>query len=227
MMKDKLIQMKHIVKIYGKDTTEIKALNGIDLEVEAGEMIAVMGASGSGKSTLLNILGAMDRPQEGEYIFYGEKEIKVNELTNNQLPLFRKDNISFIFQQFALMKHYTVYENIEMPLRILGLSRKEKKERIFKAMEELGIADLAKKKPAQISGGQQQRCAIARALVKDSKLILADEPTGALDRKNGKEIMKIFTELKKKGKTIIIVTHDPGVAQMTDRIINIEDGKII
>lgn len=226
-MKDKLIQMKHIVKIYGKDTTEIKALNGIDLEVEAGEMIAVMGASGSGKSTLLNILGAMDRPQEGEYIFCGEKEIKVNELTNNQLPLFRKDNISFIFQQFALMKHYTVYENIEMPLRILGLSRKEKKERIFKAMEELGIADLAKKKPAQISGGQQQRCAIARALVKDSKLILADEPTGALDRKNGKEIMKIFTELKKKGKTIIIVTHDPGVAQMTDRIINIEDGKII
>ena len=153
--------------------------------------------------------------------------IKVNELTNNQLPLFRKDNISFIFQQFALMKHYTVYENIEMPLRILGLSRKEKKERIFKAMEELGIADLAKKKPAQISGGQQQRCAIARALVKDSKLILADEPTGALDRKNGKEIMKIFTELKKKGKTIIIVTHDPGVAKMADRIINIEDGKII
>lgn len=226
-MKDKLLQMKHIVKIYGKDTTEIKALNGIDLEVKAGEMIAVMGASGSGKSTLLNILGAMDRPQEGEYIFCGEKEIKVNELTNNQLPLFRKDNISFIFQQFALMKHYTVYENIEMPLRILGLSRKEKKERIFKAMEELGIADLAKKKPAQISGGQQQRCAIARALVKDSKLILADEPTGALDRKNGKEIMKIFTELKKKGKTIIIVTHDPGVAKMTDRIINIEDGKII
>lgn len=125
------------------------------------------------------------------------------------------------------MKHYTVYENIEMPLRILGLSRKEKKERIFKAMEELGIADLAKKKPAQISGGQQQRCAIARTLVKDSKLILADEPTGALDRKNGKEIMKIFTELKKKGKTIIIVTHDPGVAKMADRIINIEDGKII
>lgn len=226
-MKDKLIHMKHIVKIYGKDTTEIKALNGIDLEVEAGEMIAVMGASGSGKSTLLNILGAMDRPQEGEYIFCGEKEIKVNELTNNQLPLFRKNNISFIFQQFALMKHYTVYENIEMPLRILGLSRKEKKERIFKAMEELGIADLAKKKPAQISGGQQQRCAIARALVKDSKLILADEPTGALDRKNGEEIMKIFTELKKKGKTIIIVTHDPGVAKMADRIINIEDGKII
>lgn len=226
-MKDKLLQMKHIVKIYGKDTTEIKTLNGIDLEVEAGEMIAVMGASGSGKSTLLNILGAMDQPQEGEYIFCGEKEIKVNELTNNQLPLFRKDNISFIFQQFALMKHYTVYENIEMPLRILGLSRKEKKERIFKAMEELGIADLAKKKLAQISGGQQQRCAIARALVKDSKLILADEPTGALDRKNGKEIMKIFTELKKKGKTIIIVTHDPGVAKMTDRIINIEDGKII
>lgn len=226
-MKDKLLQMKHIVKIYGKDTTEIKTLNGIDLEVEAGEMIAVMGASGSGKSTLLNILGAMDQPQDGEYIFCGEKEIKVNELTNNQLPLFRKDNISFIFQQFALMKHYTVYENIEMPLRILGLSRKEKKERIFKAMEELGIADLAKKKPAQISGGQQQRCAIARALVKDSKLILADEPTGALDRKNGKEIMKIFTELKKKGKTIIIVTHDPGVAKMTDRIINIEDGKII
>ena len=120
-----------------------------------------------------------------------------------------------------------MYENIEMPLRILGISRKEKKERIFKAMEELGIADLAKKKPTQISGGQQQRCAIARALVKDSKLILADEPTGALDQKNAEEIMEIFSGLKKKGKTIIVVTHDAGVAQKTDRIINIKDGKII
>lgn len=226
-MGDRLIKMNHIVKIYGKDATEVKALNGIDIEVEAGEMLAVMGASGSGKSTLLNILGAMDRPVEGEYTFYGQEAIKVNELNNNQLTLFRKNNISFIFQQFALMRHYTVYENIEMPLRILGISRKEKKERIFKAMEELGIADLAKKKPTQISGGQQQRCAIARALVKDSKLILADEPTGALDQKNAEEIMEIFSGLKKKGKTIIVVTHDAGVAQKTDRIINIKDGKII
>lgn len=226
-MSDKLIEMNNIVKIYGKNDTEVKALAGVDLEVKAGELLSVMGASGSGKSTLLNILGAMDSATKGEYTFYGDEIIKVNELKNNQLHKFRKNNISFVFQQFALMKHYTVYENVEMPLRILGLSRKEKSERIFKALDELGITDLAKKKPTQISGGQQQRCAIARALVKNSKLILADEPTGALDRKNGEEIMKIFMELRKKGKTIIMVTHDPVVAGMTDRIINIEDGKII
>ena len=199
---------------------------GVHLEVGTGELLSVMGASGSGKSTLLNILGAMDSPTRGEYTFYDEEKIKVNELKNNQLHEFRKNHISFVFQQFALMKHYTVYENVEMPLRILGLSRKEKTERIFNALDELGITDLAKKKPAQISGGQQQRCAIARALVKNSKLILADEPTGALDRKNSEEIMKIFMELRKKGKTIIIATHDSTIAKMTDRIITIEDGKI-
>lgn len=225
-MSKKLIKLNDIVKIYGKNDTEVKALAGVHLEVGTGELLSVMGASGSGKSTLLNILGAMDSPTGGEYTFYDEEKIKVNELKNNQLHEFRKNHISFVFQQFALMKHYTVYENVEMPLRILGLSRKEKTERIFQAFDELGITDLAKKKPAQISGGQQQRCAIARALVKNSKLILADEPTGALDRKNSEEIMKIFMELRKKGKTIIIATHDSTIAKMTDRIINIEDGKL-
>ncbi len=225
-MSEKLIKLNDIVKIYGKNDTEVKALAGVHLEVGTGELLSVMGASGSGKSTLLNILGAMDSPTRGEYTFYDEEKIKVNELKNNQLHEFRKNHISFVFQQFALMKHYTVYENVEMPLRILGLSRKEKTERIFNALDELGITDLAKKKPAQISGGQQQRCAIARALVKNSKLILADEPTGALDRKNSEEIMKIFMELRKKGKTIIIATHDSTIAKMTDRIITIEDGKI-
>lgn len=225
-MSKKLIKLNDIVKIYGKNDTEVKALAGVHLEVGTGELLSVMGASGSGKSTLLNILGAMDSPTGGEYTFYDEEKIKVNELKNNQLHEFRKNHISFVFQQFALMKHYTVYENVEMPLRILGLSRKEKTERIFQAFDELGITDLAKKKPAQISGGQQQRCAIARALVKNSKLILADEPTGALDRKNSEEIMKIFMELRKKGKTIIIATHDSTIAKMTDRIINMEDGKL-
>lgn len=225
-MSDTLIKLNDIVKIYGKNDTEVKALAGVNLEVGTGELLSVMGASGSGKSTLLNILGAMDSPTKGEYTYYDEEKIKVNELKNNQLHEFRKNYISFVFQQFALMNHYTVYENVEMPLRILGLSRKEKTERILKALDELGIADLAKRKPAQISGGQQQRCAIARALAKNSKLILADEPTGALDRKNSKEIMKIFMELRKKGKTIIIATHDSTVAKMTDRIINIEDGRL-
>lgn len=225
-MSDTLIKLNDIVKIYGKNDTEVKALAGVNLEVGTGELLSVMGASGSGKSTLLNILGAMDSPTKGKYTYYDEEKIKVNELKNNQLHEFRKNYISFVFQQFALMNHYTVYENVEMPLRILGLSRKEKTERILKALDELGIADLAKRKPAQISGGQQQRCAIARALAKNSKLILADEPTGALDRKNSKEIMKIFMELRKKGKTIIIATHDSTVAKMTDRIINIEDGRL-
>ena len=163
-MSEKLIKLNDIVKIYGKNDTVVKALAGVHLEVGTGELLSVMGASGSGKSTLLNILGAMDSPTRGEYTFYDEEKIKVNELKNNQLHEFRKNHISFVFQQFALMKHYTVYENVEMPLRILGLSRKEKTERIFNALDELGITDLAKKKPAQISGGQQQRCAIARAL---------------------------------------------------------------
>ncbi len=223
----KIIEIKNLKKYYGKNDYQCKALDGVDFEVFEEEIISIMGSSGSGKSTLLNIIGAMDTLTDGEYSFWGDKEYHIEKLKSKQLHEFRRDNISFIFQQFALMKRYTVYENVVMPLNILGLSGRKKREIVFDALKSVGIEDLAKKKVTKLSGGQQQRCAIARALVKNSKLILADEPTGALDKKNGKEVTEILSNLRKKGKTIILVTHDNEVARYGDRIVRIEDGKIV
>ena len=222
----KLIEIKDLRKIYGEKDYQCKALDGVDFQMDEGEIVAIMGSSGSGKSTLLNIIGAMDTMTEGKYTFYGDKEYHVDELKSTDLHKFRRDNVSFVFQQFALMKQYTVYENVVMPLNILGIASKKKKEKVYEALRSVGIEDIAKKKVTKISGGQQQRCAIARAIVKESKLILADEPTGALDKKNGEEVMGILLELRKKGKTIIIVTHDKVIANYSDRIVYIEDGKI-
>lgn len=221
-----LIKISNLSKIYGEKDFQCKALDGVDFEVDLGEIVAIMGSSGSGKSTLLNIIGAMDTMTDGKYKFYSDKIYQVDELKNSELHAFRRDNISFVFQQFALMKQYTVYENVAMPLNILGIPQKKKKEMVFEALRSVGIEEIAKKKVTRISGGQQQRCAIARALVKDSKLILADEPTGALDKKNGEEVMNILCKLREKGKTIILVTHDSAIAQYADRIVHIEDGRI-
>jgi putative ABC transport system ATP-binding protein len=183
-----------------------------------------MGPSGSGKSTLLNIIGCMDIPSKGEYFLKGKA---LNGLSNTELSRVRNQTVSFVFQHFALLKDYTVYENIELPLTCRKISGKQKKEKINYYMSRLDIQKLARKKPTQISGGQQQRVAIARALVSDADIILADEPTGALDQKTGKELLILLSEINKEGKTVIIVTHDSRVADYTQRRIGISDGKIV
>ena len=187
-------------------------------------MISVMGASGSGKSTLLNMLGCMDQFDSGEY-FYGD--IEVHNLEKSKLHQFRKKHIAFVFQQFALMNQYTVYENVELPLCIQNVPKKERRKRVYEALEQMGIREFAKKMPAKISGGQQQRCAIARALASENELILADEPTGALDVNNGNEIMNILEQLNIQGKTVVVITHDPKIAERTQRILYMEDGRIV
>ncbi|WP_264167679.1 ABC transporter ATP-binding protein [Clostridium tagluense] len=187
-------------------------------------MVAIMGTSGSGKSTLLNILGFIDKISNGEYYFDGEN---VETLTSVELAEFRNKKVGFVFQYFALLNDYTVYENIQLPLLKTKLSKKEKKKIIEEYLIEFGITSQKNKRPQEISGGQQQRVAIIRALVTNPSYILADEPTGALDKKNGEAIMNILKDLNKNGKTIIIVTHDNNVANFCDRIITIDDGKII
>lgn len=218
-----MIKLDNITKVYETQGVKTNALNGICLEIEDGEMIAVMGPSGSGKSTLLNIIGCMDSLTSGKYEY---NECEVSALKPSQLNTFRKEHISFVFQNFALMKDYTVYENVELPLLTRNVAKKERKRIVKEKLELMGISELAKKFPTQISGGQQQRCAIARALAAGNDMILADEPTGALDSKTGDEIMEVLKQVNKMGKTVIIITHDRKVAEKCNRIIDIVDGKI-
>lgn len=219
-----MITLSQVTKTYYNGDCPTPALKGVDLTVGDGEYIAVMGTSGSGKSTLLNIIGGMDTLTEGEYFY---NDIAVHKLKGNELHLFRKNNVSFVFQQFALMNQYSVFENVEVPLLAKGFPKKERKKIVMEKLELLGIADLVKKKPIHISGGQQQRCALARALASDNDMILADEPTGALDKNTGMEIMKILKKVNERGKTVIVITHDSNIASMADRIIHLEDGYII
>lgn len=219
-----MIKLIHVKKDYTEGGVVTNALKDINLEVKDGEFVAIMGASGSGKSTLLHILGGMDKLTEGEY-FYNDEA--VHDMSMGRLNIFRRDHVSFVFQNAALMKYYTVAENIEMPLLSMNVGKKERKKIIKEKMEAVGIAHLAKKLPIHISGGEQTRTAIARALAGDNELLLADEPTGALDQTTGKEIMEVFEKVHEMGKTIILITHDPNVAAYADRIIRIEDGKII
>ena len=219
-----MIKLIHVKKDYTEGGVINNALKDINLEVKDGEFVAIMGASGSGKSTLLHILGGMDKLTSGEYYYNDEA---VHDMSMGRLNIFRRDHVSFVFQNAALMKYYTVAENIEMPLLSMNVGKKERKKIIEEKMEAVGIAHLAKKLPIHISGGEQTRTAIARALAGDNELLLADEPTGALDQTTGKEIMEVFKKVHEMGKTIILITHDPNVAAYADRIIRIEDGKII
>lgn len=218
-----LIELKNISKIYGKNESETIALNKINISVKKGDLLAIMGPSGSGKSTLLNIIGCMDIPSSGEYYL---KNNLINNLSNKQLSKIRNLTISFVFQHFALMKDYTVYDNIELPLVYRKLSKKNKKDLVIKYASYLGIENQLYKKPHELSGGQQQRVAIARALVSESEIILADEPTGALDQKTGQELLILLKKINKQGKTIIIVTHDQKIASYCNRTITLNDGKI-
>lgn len=218
-----MIQLENIEKEYKGNGISTKALNGVSLKIEDGEMVSIVGPSGSGKTTLLNIIGCMDNVTSGKYVC---NDTEVSALKNSEVEKFRKGNISFVFQQFALLNDYTVYENVELPLRVKNISRKERKKMVREVLAKFKIAELEKKYPTQISGGQQQRCAIARAVVAGGNIILADEPTGALDGATGQEIMDILKELNREGKTVIIVTHDMGIAGQTMRMIHIGDGKI-
>lgn len=218
-----MITINNISKIYEGDDYRVAALDTISLKIEEGEYVAVMGPSGSGKTTLLNIIGCMDSPTQGDYYL---REKNVSEMLGKELTNIRKEYVSFVFQNFALMPDYTAYENIEVPLLARNVHRKERKERIIKIMEQLGIENLVNKLPSQMSGGQQQRVAIARALVGGNPLILADEPTGALDQNTSKDLMDLFDDMHRDGHTVIIITHDLEVAKRADKIIEIVDGKI-
>ena len=217
------IEICNIKKVYGKGDGQVIALNDINLKVEKGEMLAIMGSSGSGKSTLLNILGFLDKQTEGQYYFNGEL---VEAFNDKKLSKFRNKHIGFVVQNFALIQDYTVFENIKVPLDYTKVSLKDKKKKVDEVLKYVGIFDKKEKLPRELSGGQNQRVAIARALVNDPDVILADEPTGALDSINMEKIMELIKKFNDEGKTIIIITHDNKVAKKCKRILYIEDGEI-
>ena len=219
-----LIELKSLYKEYRNDDVITPALNDINLEIEKGEFVAIMGTSGSGKTTLLNMIGCMDIPTSGSYYFDGENISDANEHLRASL---RGKKISFVFQNFALISEYTVRENVEIPLQKRKLTKSERHDLVNNALSLTSVSELSEKKPSHISGGQKQRVAIARAIVCGADVILADEPTGALDSKTRTEIMKLFTELNQQGKTIILITHDKKIAVYAKRLISIEDGRII
>lgn len=218
-----MITLSNVSKEYKNGDEIFYALNSLNLVVENQEFLAIMGISGSGKTTLLNILGGMDRMTNGEYKY---NNIDVGKMNRKELVNFRRNHVGFVFQNFALLNEYTVYENVELPLLSLGLKRKERDEKIKTALTLIGIEDLSEKFPSNLSGGQQQRCAIARAIVAGNDIILADEPTGALDSKTSEHIMNVFAKLHEAGKTVIVVTHDDRMAEFAERIVYISDGKI-
>ena len=218
-----MISLKNITKIYTMGHVQVQALGALSLTVEQGEFIAVLGPSGSGKSTMMNILGCLDKPTEGEYIF---DNTPVHQFNRIQLARVRNRKVGFVFQSYNLLPFATAYENIELPMLYARTSAKKRKERVLRLLKNVGLEDLATHRPAQLSGGERQRVAVARALSNDPDIILADEPTGNLDTKSGKEIFRLFESLNQYGKTLILVTHDERLASHAKRIIHLLDGKI-
>ena len=219
-----MIRLKNLSKVYRTAYMETTALDQVNIHIGKGEFVAVMGPSGCGKSTLLNIVGMIDSPSGGEYWFNGEE---VGSRSENELVDVRKHNIGFIFQNFNLIDDLSVHENVDLPLLYLGLSRKERRAKVDEALELVGLESRAKHKPQELSGGQQQRVAVARSVVGDPKLILADEPTGNLDTKNGEDIMNMLRVLQQRGATILMVTHSPQHGERADRIISMLDGQVV
>ena len=219
-----MLTMTGLTKTYRTDTVETTALDSIDLDIADGEFVAIMGPSGCGKSTLLNVMGMLDSPTSGSYVFNGHE---VAGLSEAQLADTRKANIGFIFQSFNLVDELTVRENVELALLYHNIPGAERKARVDRVLDKVGIAHRAKHRPTQLSGGQQQRVAVARALVGEPKLILADEPTGNLDTQHGEEVMKMLQALNREGSTIVMVTHSPGHADYAGRVVNMLDGRVL
>lgn len=219
-----VIRLENINKLYEGDTYKIQALQDITLTIGEGEFVSIMGRSGSGKTTLLNIIGFLDTATSGTFLFGGKD---VSHISSKNLWRYRRENIGFVFQNFALIDHNTVLENVILPLQAMNVSRREAVKKADHLLDRMGIAEMKHKYPSQISGGQKQRVAIARALVADPKIILADEPTGALDADTAEEIMQIFQEIHAQGKTVVIVTHDDKIAAKTNRLIRLEKGTIV
>lgn len=218
-----LIELNNITKSYPLGETQLQILKGITLHIGLGEFVAIMGPSGSGKSTLMNILGCLDKPTSGSYLLDGKR---VDGLSSDELAQIRNQKIGFVFQGFNLLSRTTALENVELPMIYSGVGAAERRERAQKALEKVGLKERMDHQPNQLSGGQQQRVAIARAIVNEAPIIFADEPTGNLDTKMSIEIMNLFTELNKGGRTIILVTHEEDIARYAKRIIKIVDGEI-
>ncbi len=219
-----MIELKNIYKIYSDGDSEIRALDGVSLYVSQGEFVCIVGSSGSGKSTCMNIIGCLDIPTTGEYWLNGTD---VSTMGEKELAHIRNRELGFIFQQYNLIPKLTVLENVELPLLYKGLKPAERTEMAKKALQRVGLADRAKKYPSQLSGGQQQRVSIARALAGNPPVILADEPTGALDSKTGREVLEFLKQLNREGTTIVLITHDNSIADQIKRVVRIHDGKIV
>ena len=219
-----MIEFKNVYKIYHMGDSEVRAIDGISFTIDKGEFVAIVGQSGSGKSTCMNIIGALDLPSEGEYLLTG---LNITRYDEDQLAQIRNRTFGFIFQQYNLIPKLNVYENVELPLIYANVPEKERYEKVIRALERVGLANRMRHYQHELSGGQQQRVSIARALVNDPSVILADEPTGALDSKTGIEVLELLKQLNDEGNTIVLITHDNSIAHQAKRMIQIHDGKVV
>jgi len=219
-----IISLRDVHKVYDMGAEQVRALNGVDLEIESGEYVAIMGPSGSGKSTLMNLIGCLDTPTSGSYVLNGTA---VEKLTDHELAAIRNKEIGFVFQTFNLLARTDALQNVELPLVYAGMPRRERRERAARALERVGLAERAHHQPNELSGGQRQRVAVARALVNDPSILLADEPTGNLDSATSAEIMELFAELHRQGNTVLLVTHEQDIAAHAKRRIVLRDGKVV
>ncbi len=222
-MRKEILKMTDVVKCYRMADEDIQVLDHVNLSIREGEFVSILGPSGSGKSTLMNIIGCLDVPTSGEYMLSGHD---VDRLDENELAHIRNKEIGFVFQSFQLLPRLSALENVELPLIYAGVAPQERKQRAQLIMERVGLGDKLKNLPTQLSGGQQQRVAIARSVVTEPTILLADEPTGALDQKTGMQIMDLFREINREGRTVIMITHDPNIAKYAERVIHIIDGRL-